>query len=135
MDANRVAVLLNIAAVALAKSEFRTAAQLCSRALALEPACKKALLRRAKAHMHRHEAQVAVVLFESCKLLEMMGGCRLQCVHSTVVGQSQQPPDPTRLWLRLAGGQVCCCAGSLAYLMMMRRMHVIAGYSWGTELY
>jgi Tfp pilus assembly protein PilF len=58
VDANRVAVLLNIAAVAVEKAEFRTAAQLCSRALALDPGSRKALLRRAKAHMGRHEPQV-----------------------------------------------------------------------------
>ena len=58
VDANRVAVLLNIAAVAVEKAEFRTAVQLCSRALALEPDSKKALLRRAKAHIGRHEPQV-----------------------------------------------------------------------------
>lgn len=59
VDANRVAVLLNIAAVAVEKAEFRTATQLCSRALALEPGSRKALLRRAKAHMGRHEPQVS----------------------------------------------------------------------------
>ena len=51
-------MLLNIAAVAVEKAEFPTAAQLCSRALALHPGSRKALLRRAKAHMGRHEPQV-----------------------------------------------------------------------------
>lgn len=58
VDDNRVAALLNIAAVAVEKAEYRTAAQLCSRALALESGSRKALLRRAKAHMGRHEPQV-----------------------------------------------------------------------------
>ncbi len=58
MDTNRVAVLLNIAAVAMARKQFGTATRLCSRALVLEPRNVKALLRRAKANMGTHELRV-----------------------------------------------------------------------------
>jgi len=59
VNANRVAVLLNIAAVAMARQQYGTAAAFCGRALALEPRNTKALLRRAKAHTRRHELQVS----------------------------------------------------------------------------
>jgi len=59
VNANRVAVLLNIAAVAMARQQYGTAVAFCGRALALEPRNTKALLRRAKAHTRRHELQVS----------------------------------------------------------------------------
>ncbi len=58
VDGCRVAVLLNIAAVAMARQQFGAAVAFCGRALVLEPSCCKALLRRARAHLGRHEYRV-----------------------------------------------------------------------------
>lgn len=62
VDGCRVAVLLNIAAVAMARQQFGAAVAFCGRALALEPSCCKALLRRARAHLGRHEYRVCAPL-------------------------------------------------------------------------
>ena len=59
VDINRVAVLCNIAAVHLATKEFGAAIEVCSKALELDPGCIKALARRCKAKIGRHEYAAA----------------------------------------------------------------------------
>ena len=55
VDRNRVAVACNIAAVHLATKDFGAAVEACEWALELDPYCKKALIRRIKAYLGRHE--------------------------------------------------------------------------------
>ena len=55
VDVNRVAVLCNIAAVHLATKDFGAASEICSKALEVDPLCVKALSRRCKAQIGRHE--------------------------------------------------------------------------------
>lgn len=56
---NKVLVNCNIAAVRLARKEFGAAVEACDSALELDPECEKALARRAKAHIGRHEFKKA----------------------------------------------------------------------------
>lgn len=58
MDCCRVAVLLNIAAVAMAQKQYGAAVAFCGRALSLDPHSCKAMLRRARAHLQRHDYEV-----------------------------------------------------------------------------
>ena len=58
IDMNMVKVYLNIAAVHLAQQLFGKAIAWCTKALAKDPQSAKALLRRAKAHIGRHNYQV-----------------------------------------------------------------------------
>ena len=58
IDLNLVKVYLNIAAVYLAQQLFGKAIAWCTKALAKDPQNAKALLRRAKAHIGRHNYQV-----------------------------------------------------------------------------
>jgi hypothetical protein len=59
VDVNRVTVLCNIAAARLAVGEYGAAAGACTAALEIDPGCLKALARRAKAHIGRHEYEAA----------------------------------------------------------------------------
>ncbi|KAK9809910.1 hypothetical protein WJX72_001445 [[Myrmecia] bisecta] len=59
VDRNKVAVYLNIAAVHLAVQHHQAAARMCRKALELQPQNVKALVRRSKAYMGRHELQAA----------------------------------------------------------------------------
>ena len=58
IDTNLVKVYLNIAAVYLAQQLFGKAIAWCTKVLAKDPQNAKALLRRAKAHIGRHNYQV-----------------------------------------------------------------------------
>jgi len=58
IDMNLVKVYLNIAAVYLAQQLFGKAIAWCTKALVQDPQNAKALLRRAKAHLGRHNYQV-----------------------------------------------------------------------------
>ncbi len=58
IDMNLVKVYLNIAAVYLAQQLFGKAIAWCTKALAKDPQNAKVLLRRAKAHLGRHNYQV-----------------------------------------------------------------------------
>jgi len=58
IDVNVVKVYLNIAAVHLAQQLFGKAIAWCTKALAKDPQNAKALVRRAKAHIGRHNYQV-----------------------------------------------------------------------------
>jgi len=53
--ANRIAVNCNIAAVHLATKDFGAAVRACDEALELDPVCQKAISRKAKALIGRHE--------------------------------------------------------------------------------
>lgn len=70
VDINRVAVLCNIAAVHLATKEFGAAMDICTKALELDPRCTKALARRCKAKIGRHEYEAAE---EDLKELRALG--------------------------------------------------------------
>lgn len=59
VDVNRVLVDCNIAAVHLATKDFGAAVEACNWALELDPYCTKALIRRAKARLGRHELDLA----------------------------------------------------------------------------
>lgn len=59
VDVNKVAVYLNIAAVRMAQGEYGAAVEKCTAALDLFPGNRKALMRRAKAEMGRHEYSAA----------------------------------------------------------------------------
>ena len=58
VDANLVKAYLNIAAVHLQEQHYGTAIAWCTKALKKDCASDKALLRRAKAHLGRHNYQV-----------------------------------------------------------------------------
>lgn len=58
IDMNLVKVYLNIAAVYLTQQLFGKAIAWCTKALVQDPQNAKALLRRAKAHLGRHNYQV-----------------------------------------------------------------------------
>ena len=58
LDANRVAVDLNIAAVCIAIRDYSQAVHWCSEALKLQPDSVKGLLRRSRANLERHEYEV-----------------------------------------------------------------------------
>lgn len=70
VDANRVAVECNIAAALLANKDYGAAATACTRALALDPTCKKALVRRAKARLGRHEFRDAAEDIKNLRALD-----------------------------------------------------------------
>jgi tetratricopeptide (TPR) repeat protein len=59
VDLNKITVLCNLAAVYLATKEFGAAVEICSKALELDPGCVKALTRRCKAYIGRHEYDAA----------------------------------------------------------------------------
>lgn len=59
VDLNRVSVECNIAAVHLTTKDYGAAVEAASRALTLDPTCIKALSRRAKAAVGRHEYESA----------------------------------------------------------------------------
>ena len=67
VDTNRIAVQLNIAAVHIARQDFGQAVEACDKALALKPDNVKALLRRAKALLGRHEYARALEDLEAVK--------------------------------------------------------------------
>lgn len=58
--ANRITVNCNIAAVQLASKNFGAAIIACNDALELDPQCEKAVSRRAKAYVGRHEYDLAM---------------------------------------------------------------------------
>jgi hypothetical protein len=62
VDANRAATLLNLAAAHMGLQEWGAAVARCNAALALRPGDAKALLRRAKANVGRHEYEVRWLL-------------------------------------------------------------------------
>lgn len=59
VDSNRVATHCNVAAAHLAGRDFGAAAAACDAALALDPGCRKARARRARANLGRHELGAA----------------------------------------------------------------------------
>ena len=67
VDLNKVAVLCNIAAVYLATKEFGAAVEICNKALEVDPTCVKALSRRCKAFIGRHEYVAAQADVENLK--------------------------------------------------------------------
>lgn len=69
---NRIAVNCNIAAVHLATKDFGAAVQACDAALELDPTCQKALARRAKALIGRHEFALAQVELEKLRDINML---------------------------------------------------------------
>lgn len=71
LDANRVAVYLNIAAVCIATQEHSVAVHWCSQALVLEPHNVKGLLRRAKANLRRHEYEVGFSATMYCSRVQI----------------------------------------------------------------
>lgn len=58
IDANRLAVLLNLAALHLESGDFSQAAISCSQALEIDGSNAKGLLRRAKAYIAMHDYEV-----------------------------------------------------------------------------
>lgn len=56
---NKIAVNCNIAAVRLATQDYGAAVKACNDALELDPKCEKAIARRAKAYIGRHEYDLA----------------------------------------------------------------------------
>lgn len=62
INVNRVAMLLNLAALFLATKEHQAAVQACTEALELDGGSSKALLRRAKAATRMHDYQVLSLL-------------------------------------------------------------------------
>lgn len=73
VDVNRVAVLLNIAAVAMARKLFGDALEACGQALHVDPTCCKAYLRRARAHTGRHDYKEAQT--DLGQALSLQPGC------------------------------------------------------------
>jgi tetratricopeptide (TPR) repeat protein len=73
VDLNRVAVLCNIGAVYLATKEFGAAVDICNKALELDPGCVKALTRRCKAFIGRHEYDSAQADVEILKEMGKKG--------------------------------------------------------------
>lgn len=71
VDINKIAVLCNIAAVHLATKEFGAAIEICNKALDMDATCVKALTRRCKAFIGRHEYDAAQADIEN---LKTMGG-------------------------------------------------------------
>jgi tetratricopeptide (TPR) repeat protein len=71
VNINRVAVYLNIAAAKLALGEYSAAVDKCTAALDLDPQNVKALVRRARAEMKRHEYGNAE---RDIEMLREMGG-------------------------------------------------------------
>ncbi len=67
VDVNRVAVLCNIAAVYLATKDYGAAVEECNKALEVDPGCIKALTRRCKAFIGRHEYDSAQADVENLK--------------------------------------------------------------------
>lgn len=59
VDINRVTTYLNIAAVHMANKEFGAAVESCDKALELDGTNRKALARRARANIGRHEYSTA----------------------------------------------------------------------------
>lgn len=59
IDKNKVAVLLNIAAVHMEQGEHAAACSSCTAALVLNPKNVKGLVRRAQCHIARHEHKVS----------------------------------------------------------------------------
>jgi tetratricopeptide (TPR) repeat protein len=55
VDINRIAIACNIAAAHLATKDYGAAVEACEWALAIDPTCRKALIRRAKARLGRHD--------------------------------------------------------------------------------
>ena len=77
VDLNLGKVYLNIAAVHLQQQYYGEAKRWCTKALKLDASNGKALLRRAKAHMGRHNYQVTSGLREK---LESLNVCKHFCV-------------------------------------------------------
>ncbi len=69
VDVNRVAVLNNIAAVHLATKDFGAAIEVCNQVFELDPGCVKALTRRCKAYIGRHEYDFAQADVEHLKIM------------------------------------------------------------------
>ncbi|KAI8106321.1 hypothetical protein M9435_000866 [Picochlorum sp. BPE23] len=69
---NRIAVNCNIAAVNLATKDFGAAVRACDDALELDPECQKALARKAKALIGRHEYDAADQVIEHLRDLNML---------------------------------------------------------------
>lgn len=68
---NRIAVNCNIAAVNLATKDFGAAVKACDAALELDPECQKALARKAKALIGRHEYDAAEDVTKHLRELNM----------------------------------------------------------------
>lgn len=77
VDANRVAVECNIAAALLGTKDYGAAAEACTRALALDPHCKKALTRRVKALIGRHEYGAAQSDIDTLREEDPMGSLEI----------------------------------------------------------
>ena len=91
VDVNRVIVLCNTAAVHLATKSFGAAAEICTKALELDPGCVKALARRCKAHIGRHEYGLAAE--DLAKLKEMGPAAVEQAADIAVLLKQAQAAD------------------------------------------
>lgn len=139
LDANRVAVYLNIAAVCIASQDASGAVHWCSQALELEPRNVKGLLRRSKANLQRHEYEVSttasVSVADFCQispktcwatLLAHMQchSCRVQvCLADLKLVQQLDPlsteaaemmPKVERSWAKAQKADKALCADMLA---------------------
>lgn len=85
VDANLVKVYLNIAAVHLQQQHHGAAITWCTKALKKDRSNKKALLRRAKAHLGRHNYQVYTLLIMADCLSKHRMTCICQCFLCVVV--------------------------------------------------
>lgn len=69
---NRISVNCNIAAVHLATKDFGAAVKACDAALELDPSCEKALARKAKALIGRHEFSSAQIELDRLRDINML---------------------------------------------------------------
>lgn len=69
---NRISVNCNIAAVHLATKDYGAAVHACDAALELDPRCQKAVARKAKALIGRHEFESAQVEIDRLKDIDML---------------------------------------------------------------
>lgn len=73
IDVNAIIVHCNIAAVHLAEKKFGAAVIACDKALSIDPGCRKALARKVKAYLGRHDMDKAKESMEELRCCEEEG--------------------------------------------------------------
>lgn len=107
MDANRLAVQLNLAALHLATQDYGAALAACDAALALQPGSARALARRARAHIGRHELAAAEADLADLRHADP-GGAEAHALEAALAsararGARQDRETAARMFERAAG--------------------------------
>ena len=89
IDKNKVAVLLNMAAVHMEQGEHAAACSSCTTALALDPKNVKGLVRRAQCYIARHEQKVSIRL--------LLGGQHSEGGSQNFLPDSQEFPKALKI--------------------------------------